>query len=101
LAAARQASEESNRALDVALALQESLLERVAAQRRIDELSIEQEEAKTAVRTSEGAVLQLRTDLERLREASDVALSRRHDAVARDRSWKLHVIGCRPSASEG
>jgi len=83
LAAARQASEESNRALDVALALQESLLERVAAQRRIDELSIEQEEAKTAVRTSEGAVLQLRTDLERLREASDVALSRRHDAVAK------------------
>jgi DNA repair exonuclease SbcCD ATPase subunit len=83
LAAARQASEESNRALNAALALQESLLERAAAQRRIDELNIEQEEAKTTLRISEEVVLHLRTDLERLRGASDAALNRRHDTVAK------------------
>jgi DNA repair exonuclease SbcCD ATPase subunit len=100
LASIRRANEERRKILDAALEQQRRLQDRLAAQRRIEELTVVEEEANRVHRASQEEAKRLRADLERFRSASDLALDRRRASAvkrseldaARDR---LRMLGDR------
>ena len=83
LASIRRTNDERRKILNAALELQRRLQDRLAAKRRIEELTVMEEEANRILRASQEEAERLHVDLERFRGLSDLALDRRRASAVK------------------
>ena len=93
LASARRINEDRRKALNAALALQGRLQNHFSAQRRIEELTLAEQEANNTVRASQDAVERIRKDLEGFRRSLDLALDRRRALAVKRSELRPPAIG--------
>jgi DNA repair exonuclease SbcCD ATPase subunit len=80
---ARRTNEVRRKDLNAALELQRRLQDRASAQRRMEELTVAQEDGNRTLRASQDAAQAIRKDLEGFRRSLDLALDRRRASVVK------------------